>query len=140
MRPICRRGAAILSLTAFILIPAPAPVDEPKVGVAPDLTGSWTWTWKDAQGQTHKHVMNVEGEGAKSAAREVFDDQEPVKVGAFAFEDNLIKFRITRGKRQADYRGKLKDHDHLNGTVLITSEGQTEEFPWSAVRGKKPAG
>ncbi len=102
----------------------------------PKLAGTWTWTWKDRLGETHRHVLEVEGIGNKLAARELFDDQTPVRVANLTLDGNSVRFTVVREARKADYSGKVADPDHINGTVTITSDGQAEEFVWKAERKK----
>lgn len=123
--------ALLLGLAAFL---PPTTAGAPPA--APELEGSWTWTWKDRQGNTHKHVLEVEGKGKTLAAREVFDDQEPVRVNPLTVDGNSVRFTVVRGERKAEYRGKVADADHVNGTVLVTVDGQTNEFEWKAERKK----
>lgn len=102
----------------------------------PALAGTWTWTWKDGTGNTHRHVLEVEGTGTKLAAREIFDSQEPVRVGKIAVDGKAVKFTVLRGPNKSDYNGKVADADHINGTVVVTTNGQATEFPWKAERRK----
>ena len=102
----------------------------------PKLAGTWTWTWKDRLGESHKHVLEVEGVGSKLAAREIFDDQAPTRAANLALDGSTIKFTVVRDERRADYNGKIADADHINGTVMVTSGGQAQEFPWKAERRK----
>lgn len=103
------------------------------------LAGRWTWSWKDPADKTHRHSMEVEGVPAKLAARERFDNQEPVQVQNLKFDGKKVRFSVTRGERQSDYSGAL-DGDVINGTVTVTYEGQSTEYPWKATRDtvKKP--
>jgi hypothetical protein len=102
----------------------------------PKLAGTWTWTWKDRLGETHKHVLEVEGVGSKLAARELFDDEAPARASNLTLEGSAVRFTVVRDNRRADYSGKVADADHINGTVTITSDGQAQEFVWKAERRK----
>ena len=106
----------------------------------PKLAGNWTWTWKDALGQTHRHVLEVEGVGTKLAARELFDGQPAVPASNLKLDGKTIRFTVVRDQRKADYNGKVADADLINGTVSVSSGGgQPEEFVWKAERGKEIA-
>ena len=127
-----------LLLVAFALTLA-RPWASTPVGAAeevPGLAGAWTWSWKDTAGQTHRHLLEVEGLGAKVAARERFDDLEPAPVQNLQVAGKNIRFTIVRGNRSAEYRGILADRDSINGTVLVTFSGETSEDPWEATRVK----
>ncbi len=122
-------GTAVL---AFIAVPRgySAAAD------VPEIAGTWTWSWKDAKGQTHKHVLELEGVGAKLAAREIFDDEPPVKVDNLTLKGKDFKFNVMRDGRKAEYSGKVADADHINGTVTVTVDGQPRENEWKAERRK----
>lgn len=100
------------------------------------LAGTWVWTWKDRIGETHKHILEVEGVGTELAARELFDDQPSVKVGNLTYDGASVRFTVVRDKRTAQYIGKVVDSDHIDGRVTVTSDGQSEEFGWKAERRK----
>jgi hypothetical protein len=103
----------------------------------PKLAGTWTWTWKDAGGQTHRHTMEVEGVGAKLAAREIFDREPSVRVENLKLDGKAVRFRVVRGPRKAEYSGKVGDADHINGTVTVTAgDGVAVENVWKAERTK----
>jgi hypothetical protein len=117
-------------------------VSSPPAGAAdPDLAGTWTWKWKDAQNETHRHVLEVEGSGNKLAARERFDDMEAVKVTDLKRDGKKVTFSVLRGKRRSAYSGTLDKPDTINGKVVVTVEGGDQnEFGWTATRepAKKP--
>ena len=92
--------------------------------------------WKDPAGQAHRHVLEVEGVDKALAAREIFDDEAPVKANGLAFDGKSLKFTVSRGDRRADYTGKL-DGDTIRGTVNTSSNGQASEFTWKAERRKR---
>lgn len=100
-----------------------------------DLAGTWTWSWKDAQGTTHKHVLEVESAGGKLTARERMDDLEPVKVGDLKRTGDRVTFSVLRGDTRAAYDGKLADADTINGDVMVTPANNiVEEYGWTARR------
>ena len=103
--------------------------DEP-VAVA----GTWTWQWKDAQGETHKHTLVVEGTGDKLAGRERFDDESAVKVDDLKVSGKTIQFSVSRKKSRAEYKGTIASGETINGEVTITNDGQASEFGWTAKR------
>jgi hypothetical protein len=108
---------------------------------APDvsrLAGSWVWSWKGPDGLTHRHVLEVEGVGKALAAREIFDDQPPVKVSNLLFDGTAVKFTVDRGARRAEYSGKMTDADTIQGTVTTTTTSESREFTWKAERKKEP--
>lgn len=105
----------------------------------PKLAGNWTWTWKDAAGDTHRHILEVEGLGEKLAARERFDDEPAVKVAELSLDGRKVKFSVVRDKRRAEYSGVVADDDKtINGTVNVTVDGQTNEFVWKATHEPAP--
>jgi len=128
-------AAALLAASA--LAPATARARGEDAAETPALSGTWTWTWKDKDGQTHRHVIEVEGLGTKLAAREIFDDETPVKVKDLTLKGKDLKFTVVRGERRSDYSGKVADADHINGTVTVTTDGTASDFEWKAERSKK---
>jgi len=125
---------ACLAAAAFQAT-AGAPPERPKAAPV-ELEGTWTWTWKDRNGATHRHVLKVEGKGTKLAAREIFDDEQPVRVNPLKLEGRSVRFTVVRGNRKSEYAGEATDADHLKGTVLVTTDDQTNEFEWKAEREK----
>lgn len=105
-----------------------------KAGAAdvPKLAGNWTWTWKDRSGEEHRHVLEVEGMGSKLAARERFDDEKAVKVEGLKLDGKSIRFAVVRDGKRADYSGVVADSSTINGTVLVTIDGQATEHVWKA--------
>lgn len=100
----------------------------------PKLAGQWTWTWKDRNGEEHRHYLEVEGAGTKLAARERFDDLDPVRVSDLKLEGKKLRFSVVRDKKRADYNGVVADSETINGTVTVTFEEQATEFEWKAKR------
>ena len=103
----------------------------------PSAVGNWSWTWKDPKGVTHRHVLKVTkaGEG-KLAADEVFDEEKPVKADKLVVNGKTVEFLVTRGDKEARYKGTFKGKDVIDGLVYITHEGQATEYAWTAKRQK----
>jgi hypothetical protein len=100
----------------------------------PKLAGNWTWTWKDRDGEEHRNVLEIEGEGAKLAARERFDDLEPVRVNDLKVDAKKVTFAVVRGAKTSSYSGVVADSETINGTVTVTVDGDSTEFVWKAKR------
>ena len=131
--PTIPRAFPLLVALSFLAAGPAAAGDE---GPEPKLAGTWTWTWKDRAGVMHKHILEVEGVDKTLAAREVFDDGAPVRVEALKLEGKSLKFTVNRDGRKAEYSGKVVDPDHVNGTVVVTVDGNAEEHEWKAERSK----
>jgi hypothetical protein len=133
-----------LRLAAFLLLGGGLVLGHPFAGRSraadvPKLAGNWTWTWNDASGDTHRHILEVEGLAEKLAARERFDDQPAVRVADLSLDGRKVKFSVVRDKRKADYSGVVADDDKtINGTVNVTVDGQANEFVWKATREPAP--
>jgi hypothetical protein len=134
--------ALSLSLLPGVLAPSATSraADAPKASDVPKLAGTWNWTWKDKSGQTHRHILEVEGVGKKLAARERFDKLPPVAVTDLKLDGKTIRFAVVRGEHRADYSGVVADANTINGTVKVTDEGETTEFVWEAKRETKKSG
>jgi hypothetical protein len=132
------RWIPFLSLTLLMVA---APSSDTTVRAAddiPKLAGNWTWSWKGPAGETHRHLLEVEGIGTKLAARERFDDLESVPVRDLQLVGKSLRFSVVRGDRRADYSGIVADRDTINGIVKVTVMDETTEFPWEAARKKVP--
>lgn len=101
------------------------------------LAGTWSWSWKDAEGKEHRHVLDIEGVDTKLAARERLDDLPPVRVSDLKLADKRVRFSVVRDKNRADYSGVWADSNTINGTVTVTTEGQSKENVWKATRRDK---
>ena len=98
------------------------------------ISGTWTWEWKDGQGITHRHVLDIEGDGNSLAGLERFDDLPAVKVEGLKVEGKAVNFSVKRGERHASYSGKFTDADTISGNVNVAVDNQTSEFAWTASR------
>ncbi len=123
-----RTALCLMALAAWLPGQAPAADDPPKVA------GTWTWKWKDAQGETHRHVLELEGAGAKLVGRERFDDEAAIKVDELKLDGKKITFSVIRKGRRAEYKGTVAAADTINGDVTVTMDGQASEFGWTATR------
>jgi hypothetical protein len=130
LRRILVFSAASLLATPIV---SPSRAAEPN-----DLSGTWVWSWKDAAGATHRHVLEVEGTGADLAARERFDDQEPVKATELKRDGKQVRLVVVRGDRRSEYSGVLADATTINGTVTVKQGEQTNDYPWKATRRQPP--
>lgn len=139
--PFGRRAALALATAALGLALLPPALARARQEPQPSpLAGEWTWSWTDPEKREHHHLLQVEGTGRTLAARETFDDEAPVRVTGLTFDGENVVFKVARGGREADYRGKLVGRDTINGRVKTMSDGQGTEHPWTATRKKqKPA-
>jgi hypothetical protein len=122
-----------LALLAASTIPGRAAAEDPKFP-----TGTWTWTWKDGEGKTHRHVLDVEAAAGKLTARERFDDLDAIKVDDLKLRGDEVTFSVKRGDRMAEYKGKLIGGKTINGQVSVATNGQANEFQWTAERAIEP--
>jgi len=129
----------VLILALAILPPAPAPAHF-LADDAPKLAGTWKWSWKDAAGETHRHVLEIEGVGDKLTGRERFDDKAAIKVDDLKLVGKKISFSVTRDNRRAEYEGTVDSTDLITGNVTVVQGGQSSEFGWSASREKAKKG
>jgi len=85
----------------------------------------------------HRHVLDIEGVDTKLAARERVDDLPPVRVNDLKLSDKRVRFSVVRGNTRAEYSGVWADANTINGTVTVTTEGQSKEHVWKATRSDK---
>jgi hypothetical protein len=133
LRSLAPLGLLLLTVGGASLDKTAGAADEP-----PKLAGTWTWSWKDPAGETHRHLLEVEGLGTKLAARERFDELEPVAVRDLRLDGKSIHFTVVRGDRRADYDGIVAKADTINGLVKITTKGETVEYPWTSTLKPSP--
>lgn len=99
------------------------------------MAGTWRWKWTDGEGVVHHHVLEVEGKGKTLSARERFDEEKPVKITDLKIDGKAVTFSVLRGAHRAEYKGKFKSADHIDGTVGVSeAEEPVEEYGWSADR------
>ncbi len=130
------RRSALLALCAASLVVAGS-VRLARGADVSGLAGTWSWSWKDAEGKEHRHVLDIEGVDAKLAARERRDDLPPVRVNDLKLAAKRVRFSVVRGNNRADYSGVWADANTINGTVTVTTEGQSKENVWKATRNEK---
>jgi hypothetical protein len=126
----------ILGLAAVVMLAAPKlalSFEDP-----PSLVGHWTWTWKDGKGETHRHVLEIEGTGAKMTAQERADDKPAIKVESLKQEGKTLSFAVNRDGTYAEYKGTVASTDTINGLVTVVQGGASSEYGWTATR--KPKG
>lgn len=121
------------SIFVSLLLLSPCAAADP-----PDISGTWTWAWKDANGRMHRHVLEVEGKGTRLAARERFDDLEPVKASALKLDGAKIQMTVIRGHHRAEYSGVVVDAKTINGQVTVEQAGEKNDYPWKATREAAP--
>ena len=121
-----------LSLAAGAVLAAPAVAHSSED--PPALAGTWTWSWKDANGETHRHTLELEGTGPKLTGKERADDKPAVKVEALKQEGKTIGFAVNRDGHYAEYKGTVDSADTINGRVTVMQGGATSEYGWTATR------
>ncbi len=122
------RRTFLAAASAILIGPALAgAADEP-----PKLAGTWTWKWKDAQGETHRHILEVEGAGTKMTATERYDDQKGIKADDLRLDGKTITFSVKRDGKLSAYKGTVASAETINGHVTVTMDGMETEFGWTA--------
>ena len=123
-----RLSLALASVVLLVGLPALA-LDEP-----PKLAGTWTWKWKDAKGETHRHILEVEGAGAKMTATERYDNDKAIKADDLRLDGKTITFSVRRDGKLSAYKGSVDSPEIINGHVTVTENGMEMEFGWTASR------
>lgn len=127
---IAFRWLILISVTPALPLTASSDAAKPH-----GLAGTWTWQWKDPRGATHRHVLEVAGEGTNLVARERFDDQKPVKVDNLRVDGPTVGFTVLRGDSTARYLGTRAGQNTINGKVITTgANNQASEYGWTATR------
>ncbi len=125
--PLNRRLA--LGLVGLLIASYASAADDP-----PKLAGTWSWKWKDAQGETHRHTLEVEGAGNKMTARERYDDEAAIKADDLKLDGKTITFSVRRNGRLSAYKGTVASAETINGHVTVTIDGMESEYGWTASR------
>lgn len=101
-------------------------------------TGTWRLDY-DFQGNAiHDEIRLQLGEGEKVTGKLFRNEREPVDITDGTFRDGVVAFTIRGNANGTDwktvYRGKVKGDDIENGTVLLTFNDESYEFPWRPKR------
>jgi len=103
---------------------------------AADPSGTWRWKY-EMNGKTQEDavLLNLDGDKVTGAFRG--QPEKPIDIREAKLKDNQLSFTVEyKFKDQSvslAFAGKIKQDD-LEGTVTVTTEAGTEEYPWAPKR------
>lgn len=105
-----------------------------------NATGKWTWTVKFGDNEVMQSVeLKQDGEKLTGTFTGRNNSKSEVKDGKIDKDGNL-SFYVTReinGEEiKINYKGKLKDADHIEGKASLNLNGEDRTFDWNPVRAK----
>lgn len=126
--PVSKFIAFVLVCSSSSLVFAQSSTAEP----------SGTWRWKyEMEGKTREDAVMLNLENGKLTGAFQGLPEKPVDIKEAKFKDEQVSFTVEyKVKDQAvslAFAGKLKKDD-LEGTVTVTTEEGTEEYPWTPKR------
>lgn len=126
--PISKFVTFILVCTTSTLVFAQSTGTEP----------SGTWRWKyEMEGKTREDAVMLNLDNGKLTGAFQGVPEKPVEIKEAKIKEDQISFTVEyKAKGQAvslAFAGKIKKDD-LEGTVTVTTEEGTEEYPWTPKR------
>jgi len=105
---------------------------------SPSTDPSGTWRWKyEMDGKTREDAVMLNLDNGKVTGSFQGAAEKPVDVQDVKLKDNQLSFTVEyKWKEQSislAFAGKVKQDD-LDGTVTVTTEAGTAEYPWSPKR------
>lgn len=124
-------------LVLFLAVPVSANDD-----IHPEQTPTGTWRLDyDFQGRAiHDEIRLHLGENGKVTGRLFRNQRKPIEVtdGTFSQKEKIVSFTISGNANDTDwktvYKGKVKGDEIENGTVVLTYNNESYEFPWRPKR------
>lgn len=105
-----------------------------------NATGKWNWTVKFGDNEVMQSVeLKQDGEKLTGTFTGRNNSKSEVKDGKIDKDGNL-SFYVTReinGEEiKINYKGKLKDADHIEGKASLNIGGEDRTFDWDPVKAK----
>lgn len=128
-------ASPVSKFLAFLLLCSTASIVSAQ-GVATEPSGTWRWKY-DMEGKTREDAVMLNLDSGKLTGAFQGLPEKPVDIKEAKFKDNQLSFTVEyKVKDQAvslAFAGKVKKDD-LEGTVTVTTEAGTEEYPWTPKR------
>lgn len=103
---------------------------------ANDPSGTWRWKY-DVEGKTREDSVSLQLEKGKITGSFLGQLEKPVEIKDASWKDNQLHFTAEyKQNGQAvtlEFSGKTK-LDELDGSVKVTTESGTDEYPWKPKR------
>ena len=106
---------------------------------ASDPSGTWRWSY-EFEGKTQEDSLSLNLEDAKVTGTFQGVLGKPIAVKDAKLKDNqvscTVEYKYKDQTVSLEFIGKVKK-DELEGTVVVTTEAGTEEYPWTPKRSVK---
>lgn len=106
---------------------------------ASDPSGTWRWSY-EFEGKTQEDSLSLNLEDAKVTGTFQGVLGKPIVVKDAKLKDNqvscTVEYKYKDQTVSLEFVGKVKK-DELEGTVVVTTEAGTEEYPWTPKRSVK---
>lgn len=106
---------------------------------ASDPSGTWRWSY-EFEGKTQEDSLSLNLDDAKVTGTFQGVLGKPIAVKDAKLKDNqvscTVEYKYKDQTVSLEFVGKVKK-DELEGTVVVTTEAGTEEYPWTPKRSVK---
>ncbi len=129
------KTSPISKLIAFVLFCSTVSIASAQTS-ATGPSGTWRWKY-EMNGKTQEDavLLNLDGDKLTGAFRG--QPEKPVDIRDAKIKDNQLSFTVEYKLKDQSvslaFAGKIKQDD-LEGTVTVTTEAGTEEYPWTPKR------
>ncbi len=128
-------ASPILKLLSLILIFSTASIAAAQ-NSATDPSGTWRWKY-EMDGKTREDSVSLNLDSGRVTGTFRGQPEKPIDVQEAKLKDNQLSFTVAYKLKDQSvsltFAGKIKQDD-LEGTVTVTTEAGTDEYPWTPKR------
>ena len=128
-------ASPILKLLSLILIFSTASIAAAQ-NSATDPSGTWRWKY-EMDGKTREDSVSLNLDSGRVTGTFRGQPEKPIDVQEAKLKDNQLSFTVEYKLKDQSvsltFAGKIKQDD-LEGTVTVTTEAGTDEYPWTPKR------
>ena len=128
-------SSPFLKILSLILICSTASIAAAQ-NSATDPSGSWRWKY-EMDGKTREDAVLLNLDSGKVTGTFRGQPEKPIDVQEVVLKDNQLSFSVEYKIKDQSvslaFTGKIKQDD-LDGTVTVTTEAGTDEYPWTPKR------
>ena len=128
-------ASPISKFLSFILIGSAASIAAAQ-NSATDPSGTWRWKY-EMNGKTREDAVSLNLDSGRVTGTFRGQPEKPIDVQEAKLKDNQLSFTVEYKLKDQSvsltFAGKIKQDD-LEGTVTVTTEAGTEEYPWTPIR------
>ena len=101
-----------------------------------DPSGTWRWKY-EIDGKTREDSVSIQSDSGKVIGTFRGIPEKPIEIKTAKLKDNQLSFTVEYKEKDQSvsiaFSGKIKQDD-LEGTVTVTTDAGTEEYPWTPKR------